>query len=272
MKLGMSTATYFGTISTENSFGILKSMGISDAEVFLSTYCEYEQNFIDKVVSQIGNIKIHSVHALGTQFEPELFSNSDRVQNDAIKILRKFLSAAKAMKAEYYTFHGPLKVKKKPYNLNYQMLAKKINFIIDICKEYEIKLAYENVHYSYFDSPFFFDNIKSLCPDLYAVFDIKHSHQSGYNYKDYLKVIGERLAIVHLCDVNLDNSTTLPFQGIVDFESLFLEVKKYNSKAILLLELYGSDYTDLNQVNSVYESLNIMLNEVDRKLIKFEQK
>jgi len=272
MKLGISSASFFNQVATEDCFDMLRNMGVDCTEVFFNTYSEYEPSFVDKLVAKKGNIKVHSVHALGTQFEPELFNINDRVKNDAIKILRKVLQAAQSLNAQYYTFHGPLKLKRIPYNIDFDSYCKKLNYIIAICKEYGIKLAYENVHYSYYNNPMFFESIKHRCPDLYATFDIKHAYQSGYDYKEYLKFVGDRLAVLHICDVKLDNSTELPFNGIVDFEGVFFEIKKYKPDAVILLELYSNNYTSLNQVKETFVLLNTKLQEVENKLLQFDQR
>ncbi|MCL2599172.1 MAG: sugar phosphate isomerase/epimerase, partial [Firmicutes bacterium] len=159
--------------------------------------------------------------------------------------------------------------KKIPYHIDYDLFAQNLNQIIEVCKEYGIKLAYENVHYSYFDTPGFFEKLKPRCPELYATFDCKHCRQGGGSSEKFLQAIGDRLATVHLCDVNLDNTTTLPYQGVVDFEALFLYLKDHHPKAVLLLELYGHNYQDVSQIKSVYDQTKQHMETVQTKFIKF---
>ena len=92
MTTGISTASLFGRYNTEDTFSILRDMGVKVAEVCLSTFSEYEPAFAQRLTALKGDLQIHSVHALTTQFEPQLFNVSARVRADAEAIFRKVLS------------------------------------------------------------------------------------------------------------------------------------------------------------------------------------
>ena len=107
MKTGISTASLFTKVPTENCFSVLSGMGVNTTEVFLSTYSEYEKGFVDALGQRLGDtLKVHSVHALSSQFEGELFSPSNRVRDDAELLFRKICYAGNVLGAKYYTFHG----------------------------------------------------------------------------------------------------------------------------------------------------------------------
>ncbi|MDR0855982.1 MAG: hypothetical protein LBM78_01065, partial [Clostridiales bacterium] len=86
MKIGISTASLFCVRETEDAFADLARMGCEVAEVFFASSCEYGRAFCASV--DTCGIEVHSVHALGTQFEPELFSAHHRVREDAERVLR----------------------------------------------------------------------------------------------------------------------------------------------------------------------------------------
>lgn len=52
----------------------LDRSGVDVAEVFLSTYSEYTEEFASLLKRNAERIKIRSVHTLNTQFEPQLYS------------------------------------------------------------------------------------------------------------------------------------------------------------------------------------------------------
>ena len=70
MKVGISTATFFTKELTENSFSVIQRCGGDTAEVFLTTFCEYESEFGRLLAERKGSLDIYSVHALNTEFEP----------------------------------------------------------------------------------------------------------------------------------------------------------------------------------------------------------
>lgn len=86
MKVGISTATFFSKVLTEDSFSVIQRCGGECAEVFLTTRYEYEPSFGDLLAERKGDLEIYSVHALNTQFEPELFNSAERTR----RMLRSF--------------------------------------------------------------------------------------------------------------------------------------------------------------------------------------
>ena len=71
MKLGISTACFYLREHVEATFEILHSMGVDTTEVFLNTFSEYEKSFVEALKERKGDIRVHSLHAHGTCFEPE---------------------------------------------------------------------------------------------------------------------------------------------------------------------------------------------------------
>ena len=64
-------------------------------------------------------MNFNSVHALTTQFEPQLYSKNDRALKDAYSVLENVLKTGKTIGAKNYTFHGFARIKKTPININY---------------------------------------------------------------------------------------------------------------------------------------------------------
>lgn len=83
METGVSTASLFGRYNTEDAVRVLADAGVPLIEVSLSTFSEYEPAFAEQLARIRGGVRVHSVHALTTQFEPQLFNASARVRADA---------------------------------------------------------------------------------------------------------------------------------------------------------------------------------------------
>ncbi len=260
MKIGISTASFFLKSETEDTLNILNDMGVEVCEIFLTTFREYRKEFIDMLLERKGTLDIHSIHTLNLQYEGELFNASPRTREDCEFFFRQAADAAARLDAKYYTFHGPPRLKRTPYNINYEWMGKRINELNDIMHEYSnAEIAYENVHWTFFSCPEFLDKLKQYT-NVKVTLDIKQAMQSKYSVDDYLQVMGNRLVNVHLCDYYKDGSLALPGQGSVDFTELFRKLLSIGYDGPLLMELYARNYDNFDQVKQSYEYLQNCVN------------
>lgn len=264
MRIGISTATFFGRSVTENSLDIIKSLGVKVAEIFLTTFYEYEEDFVNLLVQKKGNLEINSIHSLTNQFEPQLFSTAERTSDDAYVIYHKMCRAGQLLGAKYYTFHGISMIKKSQKPTAFDRLAVVINNLIDIAKGYGIMLSYENVHWCLYNYPGFFNQLHKYCPELKGTLDIKQAMQSGYSYLDYIKDIGQSLSTVHLCDYDDNNNLTIPGKGTFDYDTLFKTLMDNGYQGDCILELYSNDYETFDEVKRSYEYLQDKLYKATR--------
>lgn len=280
MKLGISTASYFPRCYTEDTFERIALLGADTFELFFQSRSEYTDNYAElfekkiKQAQDIHPIQIHSIHSLTNQFEPELFGlETGRAHQDAIETFRRLLHVGERLGAKYYTFHGATILKRAvKYNLNYENIGKRFNDLSKIAKEYGIKLCYENVHWTYYHTPSFLDKIRPYVEDLGTVLDIKQAMQSNMSitqpkvvdYKDYLKVMGNTLETVHVCDYNSDGTTALPGKGIVDFVELFALLKQNNFNGAVIMEVYTNNYKNEQELKESFEFLKSCLNKVEK--------
>ncbi|MCI8412845.1 MAG: sugar phosphate isomerase/epimerase [Clostridia bacterium] len=265
MRIGISTASFFNRIPTESAFDILRQMRVDTTEVFLNTFSEYEKPFVDALVPRRGNLYVHSVHCLGTQFEPQLFSANVRVRADAENLFRKVCYAGYILGAKFYTFHGPVRLKKRTYTFDYIKIGNRINQLVDIAHSYGINLSYENVHWAYGSDPEYFRQLLKQCPALYTTLDVKQATQAGQDPVKFLDAMEGRISTVHLCDVDKAGDTALPGQGKVNFERFFREAEKRNLNAPALVEAYPRDYKDLNELKAAYDYIANIVIKVKNK-------
>ena len=264
MKIGISTASLFGRYYTEGALEFLGKNKVSTAEVFLESYREYTKDF-GKFLNKIkGDIDVHSVHVLTTQFEPQLYSLNVRAKEDSFELLEGTMACAKEMGAKYYTFHGGARIKKTPIIINYDRVGAITQDIIDVCAKHGIKLAYENVHWCYYNYIGFFNEIRKRTTGLKGTLDVKQARQSGVSYKDFIKEMGEDIVTVHLSDVNSDGKMCLPGKGITDFSELFDMLYSVGFDGSMLIECYQSDFKEEKEL---FESLDY-LNNIKEKIFK----
>ena len=190
MQLGVSTASFFTRSETEDTLNLIQDMGFEICEVFLTTFREYRKEFIDMLYERKRSIRIYSIHTLNQQFEPELFNKWTRTREDAEEFFREIAYACARLDADYYTFHGPPRLKRTPYIIDYPWMAKRIGELNDILAECgsHAKICYENVHWTFFNSPEFLERLSEYISTPVCL-DIKQAMQSKVPLDDYLKVI-----------------------------------------------------------------------------------
>lgn len=257
MEIGISTASYFPKLYTEQTIEHIAAIGADVCEVFFASRCEYRREFADTVRQQLDRygVKAHSVHALTTQFEPEFFSRNDRAYADAVEVGEEVLTAAEILGAHCYTFHGAMCLKKKKYTADYPFFAARLNSLCEQAKRHGVTLCYETVHWAYFNTPEYFARLKELVPDLGATLDIKQTMQTGLGYLPFMDVIGDRLKTVHLCDFDDDGRLSLPGEGTFDFVTLFARLNDIGYTGPALMEVYTGNYDTEDRLRRAYEHL-----------------
>ena len=257
MKIGISTASLFARKPTEDALEFLGKNKVECAEVFLESYCEYNKRFGELLNGMKGDTVVHSLHTLTTQFEPQLYSVNERAKSDSFGLLDQAMQAGKAVGAKYYTFHGGARFKKTPFTINYDRVGKITQEIIDAIKPYGITLAYENVHWGYYNYIGFFNEIRKRTQGLKATFDIKQARQSGIDYADYIKEMGADIVTAHLSDIGENGKMCLPGKGITNFTDVLTRLKDVGFDGAILIEAYTSDYGDEQEL---FESVDYLRN------------
>lgn len=254
MKAGISTATLFRRLYNEDALALFREWGIETAEVFLTSFCEYEPSFAQTLLQKKGDLNISSFHVLNTQFEPQLYVDHARTRADAFGWLKKALTSAQILEAANYTFHGIARLK-RTFQEDIPRAAELTEEIAQFCKNFGVSLCYENVEWAFYNRPGIFRELKTRCPSLKGVLDIKQARISGYDYRDYLTEMGGAISHVHVSDIDERGKLCLPGRGTFDFDELLNRLKDVGFTGAVLIENYAGDYSDLGQVKSSYEFL-----------------
>lgn len=264
MKTGISTASLFGRMNTEDALAFLSDNKVETAEVFLESFCEYNAEYGRILRGVNKNTEIHSVHVLTTQYEPQLYSIGDRAREDSFKILDSAMAAAEEFGAKYYTFHGIARYKKTPYVLDYDRIADITRKISETCNRHGVTLSYENVHWAYYNFIGFFTEVKKRFEKLKGVLDVKQARQSGIPYAEYIKEMGKDIVTVHLSDIDENGKMCMPGKGITDFYDLFTRLYDVGFDGAAILEVYKNDYKEYSEL---FDSLDYV-NNVIAKIYK----
>lgn len=249
----MSNACFFGKSVTENSLRMIREAGFSICEVFFDAPMEYDEAFFPILREVVGDMKVHSIHGMSSQFEPQLFSISARQKAAAMDVFINTLAQGRRLGAKYYVMHGPMLNGGSMKNIAYARIAPIIADIARVCKEEGLLLAWENVSWCLFNRPEFIGGIREYAdhPDLYFTLDIKQAARTGADPFDFLEAMGDRCVNVHLCDFSrAENGVTLGLPGrrSFDFARLFatLEGKGYTGPAIV--EVYSDAYDNYEEL------------------------
>lgn len=252
MQVGISTASLFLKKSNKEAVALLRDWKIPVAEVFFTTFREYNGQFGGILKEAKGDVKINSVHVLTEQFEPQLYSRHPQVREDAFLWLKGVMEAAQLLHAEYYTFHGAARIKRRGNYDNFDFYSPLTGEIYDFCKRYGVTLAYENVEWALYNRPGVFGLLKKSCPGLKGVLDVKQARVSGYDYRDYVADMGPSLAYVHYSDADRNGNTCLAGKGIFDTEEMIKVLRDAGFDGNILIENYASDYKALEELKESY--------------------
>ncbi len=254
MKAGISTATLFMKEYNEEAVALFDDWKIACAEVFFTSFSEYEPSFSELLSARKGTLEVHSVHDLNTQFEPQLYNAHPRVKEDAFSWLGKVMRSAQLLGAKAYTFHGIARIK-RTFREDFARVGALTQEIFDFCAEYGVTLCYENVEWAFYNRPGVFRELKARCPALKGVLDIKQARITGYPYREYLEEMGGAIEHVHVSDVDESGRMCLPGRGVFDFDELFLRLRDVGFDGPVLIENYQNDYAGLDELRSSYEFL-----------------
>ncbi len=266
MQAGISTASLFMRRENEEALPLFQRFGVACAEVFLTTFSQYNAEYGKKLAALKGDIAVNSIHDLTSQFEPQLFSRHSLVREDAYKMLGGVLAAARALGAKYYSFHGATRAKRAarlPENDDFPRLRKDFSQLADFCLDYGVTLCLENVEWSTYNRTGIFSEIATGVPSLRGVLDVKQARLSGVPYQAYLREMGERLAYAHISDITAEGKMCLPGKGIFDYERLIKELQDVGFDGALLIEAYERDYEKEEELKTSYEYIQELLYKFD---------
>lgn len=255
MKLGMSSAAYYGDMETEDAAACLAELPLDTCEIFLETYSEYTVEFARIVREKLGKLPCASVHPKGTQFEADLFGRSPRQRKEAMNVFRNVCRAAQALGASYYIFHGPGVVRGRLHPNQIHAGKETVRELWETARENNVELLWENVSWRTLQNAEDVDIVLEEYPYVRFVLDTKQAHQSGADLMDMARHMGSHLAHVHVLGWNQDGKLALPGMDCVPWQDFGSALEEIGFDGSVILEPYGGM---CRNVNNVLESLETL--------------
>lgn len=261
MKIGISTASLYGKMYTEEALEFFGKNNVDCCEVFLASFSEYTEEFGGKLKSVRGNTEVHSIHTLNSQFEGQLFSRSERQYNDALKIFCSSLKIGQMLDAKIYVMHGPQQMKYTKYVTNYEFFGARTNELAKIAQEHNILLTWENVHWAHYNHPDFMKKLLPYCDEkIGCTLDIKQAAQSDTVVDKYIDDMQGLIENIHIVDFDEKGNLVLPTTGYYDYESLFKKIGNYDKT--VMIEVYDGCYKDPQQLLDSYNKFKAKYGEI----------
>ena len=239
MKLGLSSAAFYGRMETEEAAAHLRDFPIEVCEIFLESLSEYCRAFGKVAAAELGPVKCVSVHAKGTQFEPDLFSCSRRQQEDAMGIFSGICGAGQALGAKYYVLHGPGNARNAVPPESIHDLQGRFARMGSIARERGIEVLWENVSWCSLRTPAEVRRAGELLPGLGYVLDVKQAFRARCEPIDMLRAMDGNVRHVHALDWTAEGKLCLPGQGVTDWPGLLRALRESGYDGAIILEPYS---------------------------------
>ena len=254
MNIGLSSASFYPTINTEESIKIMKSIGFDIGEIFLNTESEYEKKFINILLKEKKKYKfnINSIHCYSSMFEPYLFDKYERRRKDVIKTFKKACKAAKLLEAKCYTFHGP---RYMGQNIDIDHVLNIYRELVYIAMENNIYLCQENVSWCQSSDINFIRLLKSEIKELRYTLDLKQAFKANVEPIDYIDIMGKDLKNFHINDKNENESCLLPTKGNIDYKKIFMKLKDIKYEGNAIIEVYRENFNSYGELRESKENL-----------------
>lgn len=237
MRLGLSTAAFYGRWETEEAAAQIAKLPLDCCEVFLQSDSESTAEFAGLVREKLCGMPCTSMHPLGG-YENHMAGRPARQMRDAFDHFRRVLDAGAALGAKTFVYHGRNTPQLKPLPWN---LAWNVEALAPMCEEAARRgmvIGWENVYWCQLTEPSRVLEARQALPQVRFTLDIKQAMRAGCDPIAFVHAMGDRLCNVHICDWHEDGTLCLPGEGSFDFDGLFLALGEVGYKGPVILEPY----------------------------------
>ena len=246
MRIGVSTAAYYGRMETEESAALIASLGVPCCEAFLQTESEYLPSFGLKLRQMAGGMNVVSVHNRTFHFESDLLGQSPRQRADGFLMLETFLQTAQLLGAHIYVYHGPPRLRGANPTLDrWQPFMEEA---IARCKARGVRLCWETVSWAWLNSMERIDEFARRWPEVGFTLDVKQVMELGLEPARVADAMGDRLCHVHMLDFDENGRHALPGRGRSDFKAFSAALRANGYRGDIILEPYAGQTEDTGEV------------------------
>ncbi len=244
MKLGLSSAAFYGRMETEACAAHLAELPLDVCEIFLETFSEYSAAFGGLVRRQLKGLPCVSVHPLGSRFEPELFGQSERQVEDAFRNFENVCISGEAIGARYYVMHGMYSVRRQISPDQIRCLQPIMARMQAVAASHGMEVLWENVSWCSVRTPEDVRIVRQLLPDMCFVLDTKQANEAGVTPCEMAEAMGGCIRHVHVLDWRADGTKCLPGEGVVDWGAFMKCLRKVGFDGAVILEPYAEQSRD----------------------------
>ena len=237
MRLGLSTAAFYGRWETEDAAAEIAKLPLDCAEVFLQSDSENTAEFARLVREKLDGMPCTSVHPMGG-YENYMAGRPARQVRDAFAHFEQVLHAGQILGAKTFVYHGrntPL-LSPLPWNLKWNREA--LEPMCTLARERGMVIGWENVCWCQLTTPDRVLEAKEALPQVRFTLDIKQAMRAGCDPIAFVHAMGDKLCNVHVCDWTEDGRLCLPGEGCVDFDALMKALRSVGYDGPVIMEPY----------------------------------
>lgn len=201
---------------------------------FDGVFLWYDESIIADLVAKVRalNLDIETFH-LPYENCNHLWLDDELGEGYYHNIINGVIAAAK-YQVKTVIMHNMSGHNPPPYN---EIGLNRIKKILDVCQQYDINLAIENVRDIKYTN-YIFDNIKHSY--LKMCLDFGHTHAFKYALRDVdFEKYGHLIVCIHISDNNGDGDEHLvPFVGNIDYQAILAKLKHINYQGPLTSEAH----------------------------------
>lgn len=256
MDIGLSSASFYPYVNTEDSIKLMKNLGFNRGEIFLNSPSEYDKDFVNKLIEikDENDFEVKSIHSFSSFYEPYLFDAYKRRREDMFKHFKSVCNAASMLGVDSYTFHGMRKIDYK--GIDKKFVIEIYNELLYIAYEAGIKLSQENVSWCMSSDYNFLKLLKENCKyPITFTLDIKQAYKAECNPYDYIEIMGKDIVNFHINDKDSNNVCLLPGRGDVKYNLIKDKLNKIGYNDIAIIEVYRDNY---DKYAELIESANLL--------------
>ncbi len=257
-RFGVSSSCFY-PLETEKSLEMVGKLGVKNTELFLNSFSEIEDSFINEFLRikdkyGLNIVSLHPFQSFAESFY--LFSNYERRWNDILPLYDRLFKMTSLLGADIFVFHG-LKI---PGTINDELYCKRFSHLIDMGSEYGVRVCHENVVKHRGESPEYLKMMRDNIGEKFKiVLDIKQARRAGYTPYDFLDKLSDSVVHIHISDKNDICDCVTPLKGDFDFKRFFDTAEATGYKGKYMIELYDWSYSDVQEIAEAYTKLNKLL-------------
>lgn len=254
MEIGVSSSCFYPALIEESLKAVGRS-GAKTAEIFFNSVCELDGDILNELcrIREYYNIQVRSIHPFTSGFEPYLlFSNYNRRTNDGIEFYKRYFEAANVLGAELVVLHGG----KSPKKYTPELYAENYLKLHNAARKAGVFIAHENVNNCLCADPHYMKTVADYIGDEFKmILDIKQCRRTNQSEFEFIELLGDKIAQVHLSDGTSEHDCLAPGAGSYDFKKLFGALKNHGYNNTAVIELYRDNFKDESDIKSSLEYL-----------------